>query len=94
MELENKDDDLNTLEGIFILVDSLSEKELTKLKEYIEEQFLIVKVSDRRKSALRNELRSERIRMKKELKSSIQEMNEKFQEEEQKISLKKKNKKY
>jgi|HubBroStandDraft_3_1064219.scaffolds.fasta_scaffold540616_1 hypothetical protein len=58
---------LNKLDELYLTIDTLTEQELDKIVKYIEDQRLIVNVLERRKSALTNELRIERIKMRKEL---------------------------
>lgn len=60
---------LNKLDELYLTIDTLTEQELDKIVKYIEDQRLIVNVLERRKSALTNELRIERIKMRKELNS-------------------------
>jgi hypothetical protein len=60
---------LNKLDELYLTIDTLTEQELDKIIKYIEDQRLIVNVLERRKSALTNELRIERIKMRKELNS-------------------------
>ena len=58
---------LNKLDNLYLTLDTLTEQELDKVVKYIEDQKLIVNVCERRKSQLTNELRIERIKMRKEL---------------------------
>lgn len=58
---------LTKLDNLYLTIDTLNEQELEKIIKYIEDQKLIVNVLDRRKAALTNEMRIERIKMRTEL---------------------------
>lgn len=58
---------LTKLDQLYLTIDTLSEQELDKLTRYIEEQKLLLNISINRRSKLTNELRIERIKMRKEL---------------------------
>lgn len=99
----NDYDLLTKLDNIFIAIDSLNEKELEEVVKYIEDQKFIVKISEKRREKLRNEMRIERIKMRKELNNEnkkkiikqkeIEDQEESSEEEQMKVSKKSKGKK-
>ena len=67
MELEQKEVILDKLDELYLTIDTLSESELNNIIKYAEEQKTIVHFTEKRRQALANQLRIERIKIKKEL---------------------------
>lgn len=58
---------LNDYDRVLLSLDKFDIDQLNKVIEYCNEQKLLINISDKRKAAIRNELRVERIKMRKEL---------------------------
>lgn len=67
MDLEQKEVILDKLDELYLTIDTLSEGELNNIIKYAEEQKVLVNFAEKRRQALANQLRIERIKLKKEL---------------------------
>lgn len=79
---------LDRLDNLYLTIDTLNNEELDKIILYAQDQKTIVKLSDKRKKDLSNQLRIERIKMKKELnniKKVIIEEDEDSESENKKV---------
>jgi hypothetical protein len=90
---------LNKLDNLYLTIDTLEYNELEKVIKYAEEQKSISKLAEKRKKDLSNQLRIERIKMRRELieqkkKNKKEESSEEESEEEKpKKKIIKKNRK-
>lgn len=90
---------LNKLDKLYLTIDTLEYHELDKIIKYTEEQKIISKLAESRKKDLSNQLRIERIKMRRELmeerkKNKKEESSDEESEEEKpKKKIIKKNRK-
>lgn len=75
---EENDNILTTLDTLYLTIDTLDIMELDKITKYIEEQKLIIDIIERRKVAITNELKSERIKLRRELNNLKIEYEKKY----------------
>lgn len=70
---------LTKMDNLYLTIDSLGEKDLDKIIKYIGDQKLILGVIERRKSDITNEMRVERIKMRKELNATKEDYKKTIQ---------------
>lgn len=77
---------LNKLDNLYLTIDTLDFNDLDKVIKYTEEQKIISNLAERRRKDLSNQLRGERIKMRREIleekrKSKKEESSEEESEE-------------